>query len=127
MAGKPWSDEQKAAHAERMRQKWQDPEYRAFHARKSGPMSPEAKAAAAERMRKLNERMKTDADLKRRNHEALVAARQDPEYREIRSILMTETMLLNPEMRERARQHCVNMNRDPSVRKKQNARFEKGQ
>jgi hypothetical protein len=118
MAGKPWSDERKAAHSARLRARWKDPEYRAGASRRSGPLSPEAKAAASERMRKLNERMKTDAELKRRNVEGQTAARQDPEYREIRAILMTETML-RPEVREKSRQHCVEINRDPEVRERQ--------
>ncbi|MBR0855518.1 hypothetical protein [Bradyrhizobium liaoningense] len=120
MSGQPWSHEQKAAHAERMRLHWADPAYREWLTAKSQARSttPEARAAASERMRKLNERMSADPALKRKCIAGQKRVRRSKSYRQMQSLVMTETMA-RPENREKARQHACKINRDAAVRKRQ--------
>jgi hypothetical protein len=77
-------------------------------------------------MKRLNERMRTDIELKAKMIEGQKRVRGTPEARERQALHMQVTMA-DPKNREISRQHAREINRDPEVRKKQNAsRFNAG-
>jgi hypothetical protein len=120
MNGKPWSPDRKLAQAKRMKARWSNPSYRSAQVGRLRLLNngPEARQQAAQRMKQLNERMRSDKALKKKNVAGQKRARRDPAYRAIQSLVMAETMA-QPEMRELAREHCRQINRDPKVGKRQ--------
>lgn len=122
MSGKPWTPERKAAQAIRMRARCRNPKWRAAQSKKSraAMADPVKRAQASERMKLLNERMRTDAALKKKCVKGQKRARRKPSYRAVQSLTMKETMA-KPENRETARQHACAINRDPAVRERQSA------
>ena len=81
-------------------------------------MSAEQRAIKSKQMREMNERMRTDPDLKARTVAGATRARQKPEYRAMQALTMADVMS-RPENREKARQHACDINRDPEVRERQ--------
>lgn len=81
-------------------------------------MSAEQRALKAKQMRELNERMRTDVELKARTVAGAVRARQDPAYKAMQALTMADVMS-RPENKEKARQHACRINRDPDVRERQ--------
>lgn len=116
MAGKPWSDERKAAHGAMMRQRWAAGRFK----KRSRNLSAEERAARSERAKRLNARLAGDPELRARWHRSICAARNRPDYVAMQSLVMAETMA-RPENREKARAHACTINRDPGTRQRQNA------
>lgn len=87
-------------------------------------MTPERRAEKSAFMRQLNERMRTDAELKAKTIEGQKRVRGTPEARERQALHMQVTMA-DPKNRDTSRKHAQRMNRDPEMRKKQNrSRFD---
>lgn len=120
MSGRSWTPERKAAFAKATRERQRDPKVReAMSKRATASMAnPTRRAAAAERMKLLNERMRTDKALKKKNIAGMKRTRGKKSFRAKQARIMTETMA-RPQLREKARQHACDINRDPEVRKRQ--------
>lgn len=80
--------------------------------------TPAMRAASSERMSRLNARMRDDAKLKQKCIRGQKRARRQPAYRAIQSLVMKDIMA-RPGARSRARRHCVAINKDPKVRRRQ--------
>lgn len=120
MSGCPWTPERKAAMAQRMRTRWKDPDYRRDQSRKraAAMQDPARRAAASARMKRLNARMRDDEELMRKCVRGQKKVRRTPAYRAMQSAVMTDIMA-RPELRRRARFHCIAINKKPKVRKRQ--------
>jgi hypothetical protein len=115
MAGKPWTPERKAAHAAAMKARWAAGAY----ARRRLPLIEESERNARRaRMKRLNIRMRDDEDMKGRCVAGMKRVRRSAAYREIQAAVMAETMS-RPELRRQARFHCIRINRNPKVRRRQ--------
>lgn len=115
MSGKPWTEERKAAYAEHVRQRWRSGVY----TRRRPPTLSEAeRQARVARMHRLQIRLRDDERLKARQTRAVTRTRRSPEARAIAAAVMTDRMK-DPELRRRARFHCVRINKNLKVRRRQ--------
>jgi len=115
MSGKPWSAERKASFAAMVRKRWRTGVYAR---RLIAQIADAERQARAERMRALNRRMQHDEQLKAKCVRGQRKVRRSPDYRAIQSALMKDIMA-RPELRQRARFHCVRINKNPKVRRRQ--------
>jgi hypothetical protein len=107
MSGKPWTPERCAAHAERMRSRWSDPDYRAKQSksRKAVAADPAWRAKKSALMSDLNRRMKSDASVKAANAAGRYRSFFDGSRSAALAARMSETMR-RPDLRSRAAEHC---------------------
>jgi hypothetical protein len=115
MSGKPWPPERKAAHAAAMRIRWATGVY----AKRRPPSIDDAeRAARSARASLLNIRMRDNEELKGRCIHGMKRVRRSKTYRAIQAAVMAETVK-RPELRRRARFHCITINKNRRVRKRQ--------
>lgn len=116
-----WTPERRAAQAERMRQRFKDPAHRAAHAAKMAKamQDPARRAASSARMKKLNARIRDDDTLRAKVIRGQKRVRRAPQYRAIQSAVMKDLMARRRELRRGARFHCISINKNPKVRKRQ--------
>lgn len=106
MAGKAWSPERRAAHADVMRLRWRDPVYRAAQSDKyRRAMTQDRRAEKSRYMIELNRRMKCDSNLKAANLAGIHRSYLDGTRSKLLARTMRETMA-RPEMRVLAADHC---------------------
>lgn len=80
--------------------------------------TPEMRAAKSAHMKALNARMRTDEELKARCVAGQKRFRRSPMARAIASAEMKKKMQ-RPEMRRAARYHCIKINKNQKVRRRQ--------
>lgn len=114
-----WNWDRRSAQGERMRGRMTTPAMReAVATRRPARLSEQELANRSARMKALNERMRTDAELKARNLAAATAAKNRPEYLAHQAEVMRVRMQ-RPELREAARQHLRTINKNKAVKAKQ--------
>lgn len=115
MSGKPWNAERKAAFSVAMKQRWKRG---AYDARRPAVIDGAERQARSGRMKRLNVRMRDDEALKRKCVRGQKRMRRSPQFRAVQSAVMTDIMA-RPELRRAARFHCIKINKNPKVRKRQ--------
>ena len=115
MSGKPWTSDRRAAFSASMRKRWRAG---AFARRRPATISSAERSARSVRMKRLNARMRDDDILKNKCIRGQKRIRRSAGYRAIQSAVMTDVMAA-PELRRAARFHCIKINKNPKVRKRQ--------
>jgi len=115
-----WTPERRAAQAARMRERYRNPSARRKQAEHLARVRarPEVRAAASARMKRLNARIRDDDKLRGKVIRGQKRVRRSPQYRAMQSLVMTDVMS-RPENRRAARFHCIRINKNPKVRKRQ--------
>lgn len=104
-----WTLERRARQAEIMRARNRD---RHFLRRKATSyISPEEREARRARMKKLNQRIRDDADLREKVIKGQKRVRREPAYRAMQAEVMRDLMARRPDLRRRAKWHCVEINK----------------
>lgn len=119
-ASASWTPERRAAQAQRMRNRFRDPaEREKQRVRATALMAdPERRAAASARMKRLNARMRDDEVLRAKCIRGQKRTRRAPAFRKMQSLVMSELMA-RPDMKRMARFHCLRINKNPKVRRRQ--------
>lgn len=115
MSGRPWTPERRAAFAAAMRERWRRGDYAK---RRRVVLSPAERARRQAHMRRLNFRMSFDENLKSKCVAGQRRVRRQAAWRNVQAAVMREIMA-RPGMREKARQHCRRINKNPRTRKRQ--------
>lgn len=117
-----WTEERRQAQRDRMKARMADPVIReeTMARLQAGNLDPATAAAASLRMKALNERARTDQELKTRMVEGATSTRRKPAHRAKQSKIMAQTMA-RPENREKAREHAIALNTDLIFRRRQEA------
>jgi len=115
MSGKPWTPERKAAYRIAVRKRWRQGIYARRRAAVITAAEHEARSA---RMKALNRRMQHDDALKAKCIRGQRRVRRSPQYRAVQAAVLKDIMS-RPEQRRRARFHCVRINKNPLVRRRQ--------
>ncbi|MGD0420570.1 MAG: hypothetical protein ABSA68_13490 [Xanthobacteraceae bacterium] len=115
MSGRPWTPERRTAFGVTMRKRWRAGQYAG---RRAATVTETERAARSGRMKRLNGRMRDDEALKNKCIRGQKRVRQSPAYRAIQSAVMADVMS-RPELRRQARYHCIKINKNPKVRKRQ--------
>lgn len=115
MSGKPWPPERREAFSLKVRARWRNG---AFAKRRPATITDAERAARSARMKLLNARMRDDEQLKSKCIRGQKRVRRSASYRAMQSLVMTDVMA-RPELRRAARFHCIKLNKNPRVRKRQ--------
>jgi hypothetical protein len=90
----------------------------AYAKRKPARISEDERSRRRARMASLNIRMRDDETLKAHCVRGQRRVRRAPRFRAIQSAVMTAVMA-RPEMRRMAKFHCIKINKNPKIRKRQ--------
>jgi hypothetical protein len=115
MSGKPWTPERRAAFSVHLKDRWSSGVYASRQAPTIDAAERYRRSARASR---LNIRMRDDETLKARCIKGMKRVRRSADYRAIQAAVMTDIMA-RPELRRAARFHCIKINKNPKVRKRQ--------
>jgi hypothetical protein len=115
MSGKPWTPERREAFSAAMRQRWRSGQYAD---RRPATITADERAARSGRMKRLNACMRDNEALKNKCIRGQKRVRRAPAYRSVQAAVMADVMS-RPEMRRQARFHCIKINKNPKVRKRQ--------
>jgi hypothetical protein len=120
MSGKPWTRDRRTTQSRRMRRRMRKPQQREKQrvSMTARMQSTAQRLASSMRMKVLNARMRADEKLKAKCIRGQKRVRRSPGYRAMQSLVMKDVMA-RPEMRRTARFHCIKINKNPRVRKRQ--------